>query len=92
MAGGTISSTDPKKHRLSSCNNCGEDGGGGRVGGAQHYILISIIMENYRIDLFILLFRAVPTAYGDSQARGRIGATAAGLYHSHSNTRSELSL
>ena len=29
-------------------------------------------------------FRASPTAYGDSQARGQIGATAAGLHHSHS--------
>ena len=31
-------------------------------------------------------------AYGGSQARGLIGAIAAGLYHSHSNTRSELHL
>ena len=30
------------------------------------------------------LFRATPTAYGGSQARGPIGATAAGLFHSHS--------
>ena len=29
------------------------------------------------------------TAQGNSQARGRIGAAAAGLHHSHSNTRSE---
>ena len=35
------------------------------------------------------LFRAAPTAYGSSKARGRIGATAASLHHSHSNTRSE---
>ena len=34
-------------------------------------------------------FRAAPVAYGDSQARGLIGAVAAGLHHSHSNTRSE---
>ena len=34
-----------------------------------------------------LLFRAAPVAYGDSQARGQIGAVAAGLHHSHSNTR-----
>ena len=27
-------------------------------------------------------FRAAPTVYGGSQARGRIGAAAAGLYHS----------
>ena len=35
------------------------------------------------------LFRASPTAYGGSQARGRTGAVAAGLRSSHSNTRSE---
>ena len=36
-----------------------------------------------------LLFRAAPAAYGGSQAKGRIGAAAAGLRHSHSNARSE---
>ena len=40
--------------------------------------------------LFVFcLFRAAPVAYGDSQARGLIGATAAGLHHSHSNAGSE---
>ena len=38
---------------------------------------------------FLSLFRATFTAYGGSQARGPIGATAAGHSHSHSNTRSE---
>ena len=33
---------------------------------------------------FVLFFRATPVAYGCSQARGRIGAVAAGLHHSHS--------
>ena len=33
--------------------------------------------------------RAAPVAYGGFQARGPIGAIAAGLYHSHSNIRSE---
>ena len=32
--------------------------------------------------------RAAPAAYGDSQARGLIGAVAAGLCQSHSNVRS----
>ena len=32
--------------------------------------------------LFFFFFRAAPTAYGSSQASGRIGATAAGLHHS----------
>ena len=38
------------------------------------------------------LFRAAPAAYGSSQAGGRIGATAAGLHHNHSNAKLELSL
>ena len=44
---------------------------------------------------FFCLFafsRATPAAYGGSQARGLIGAVAAGLCHSHSNARSELPL
>ena len=36
--------------------------------------------------------RAAPVAYGGSQARDLIGATADGLRHSHSNTGSELHL
>ena len=39
--------------------------------------------------LFFFFFRTTPSAYGGSQARGRIGATAAGLHHSHSNARPE---
>ena len=39
--------------------------------------------------LFFCLSRAAPAAYGRSQARGPIGAVAAGLHHSHSNSRSE---
>ena len=39
--------------------------------------------------LLFLPFRATPVAYGGSQAKGLIGATAAGLRHSHSNARSE---
>ena len=39
--------------------------------------------------LFTLLFRASPTAYGNSQARGQVQATAAGLHHSHSNAGSK---
>ena len=36
--------------------------------------------------VFLLFFLANPVAYGGSQARGRIGAVAAGLRHSHCNT------
>ena len=39
--------------------------------------------------LFPPLFRAIPAAYVSSQARGWIGATAASLHHSHSNSESE---
>ena len=39
-----------------------------------------------------IFFRATPTAYGSSQARGSIGAGAASLHHSHSNTRPKLCL
>ena len=37
---------------------------------------------------FLFLFRAAPKAYGSFQARSQIGAVAAGLQHSHSNTAS----
>ena len=36
-----------------------------------------------------LLFRATPTAYGGSQARSPVGATAANLCYSHSNIKFE---
>ena len=39
--------------------------------------------------LFFFFFRATLAAYGGSQARGPIGAIAAGLHHSHSHIRSE---
>ena len=39
--------------------------------------------------VFLLFLWAAPTAYGGSQARGRIGAVAAGLHQSHSNVGSE---
>ena len=35
-----------------------------------------------------LLFRAVPVAYGNAQAKSQIGYAAAGLRHRHSNTGS----
>ena len=38
---------------------------------------------------FVFFFRAAPEAYGGSQARDLIGATAASLYHCHSNARSK---
>ena len=45
------------------------------------------------VFLFCFLhFRAAPVAYGSSQAKGQIGAAAAGLHHSHSNLGSKLCL
>ena len=38
------------------------------------------------------LFRAIPVAYGGSQARGKIRATTASLHQSHSNAGSKLRL
>ena len=48
----------------------------------------------YFILFFFLfcLFKATPMAYGGSQARGPVGAAAAGLHQSHSNAGSELHL
>ena len=37
----------------------------------------------------VYIFMATPAAYGSSQARDRIVIAAPGLYHSHSNVRSE---
>ena len=41
-----------------------------------------------QVKLFFWVGSA-PAAYGDAQARGRIGAVAFGLHHSHSNVGSE---
>ena len=38
---------------------------------------------NVYVTFVFFFFRAAPDTYGGSQARGRIGATAAGLRHSH---------
>ena len=43
--------------------------------------------SDLKLYFFFFLFRAIPMAYGGSQARGLIRATAAGLHHS--NSRSE---
>ena len=57
-----------------------------------------MLVKRYKVCLFIylfihlfiyLLFRVALVAYGGSQARGPIGATAASIHHSHSNIRSE---
>ena len=47
---------------------------------------------NLKNNFIFHLFRAEPVAYGGPQARDQIGAVAASLCQSHSNTGSELSL
>ena len=50
-----------------------------------------VLWDLYGVEgalLFFFPFRAIPMAYGSSQARGRIRAAAAGLQHSHSNNQS----
>ena len=55
----------------------------------------SKIRKSILFSFFFFLFwpfcllRAAPMAYGGSQARGLIGAVAARLHHSHSNSGSE---
>ena len=53
----------------------------------RHLLFFSFL---FSFSFFVFcLFRAAPAAYGSSQARGLIGAVAAGLRHSHSNDRSK---
>ena len=47
------------------------------------YVLINLFFFGF------CLLRAAPVAYGGSQARGLMGAVAAGLRQRHSNARSE---
>ena len=57
-----------------------------------HYYQV-IAWSVYRFFfLSFCLFRATPTAYGSSQARGQILAVAPSLFQSHSNVASELCL
>ena len=54
--------------------------------------------EDLIVEIFVVvvvvvvffLFRATPAAYGDSQARGQIGAVAAGLCHSNTGSKPRL--
>ena len=55
----------------------------------QQAINYTNVSSQDKIPPFFFLFTATPVAYGSSQARGPVGVTAAGLQHSHSNTRSE---
>ena len=60
----------------------------------QNGVMVTIL-KNFISELhsfffvFLLFLWAAPAAYGGSQARGLIGAVAASLHHSHSNSGSE---
>ena len=51
-----------------------------------HYKQLAIMLPYF---LFFIFFRAAPSAYVSSQARGSVRAAATGLHHSHSNARFE---
>ena len=51
-------------------------------------LVLRDVRQLYARGHFFGLFRAALTACGGSQARGRIGAAAAGLRHSHGHTGS----
>ena len=52
-------------------------------------LILFIYLFIYLFVFILSLFWAEPAAYEGSQARSPIGAVAAGLCHSHSNSRSE---
>ena len=57
-----------------------------------NYFTAALLLEFiffFSFFFFFFFFKAAPEAHGSSQARGLIGATAAGHIHSHSNARSE---
>jgi len=57
------------------------------------YVFLSFFLSSFFLSvcLFAISWTA-PAAYGDSQARGLIGAVAASLCQNHSKAGSELSL
>ena len=59
------------------------------MGGTAQSYLKSKNVSFFFFFLVLCPFTATPVAYGGSQARGLIGATAAGLHESHSNARSK---
>ena len=56
-----------------------------------HITKLASAMSWYLFFFFFVscLHRAAPAAHGGSQARGRIGAVAEGLYQNHGNARSQ---
>ena len=55
------------------------------------FFIYSFIYSYLSFPFFSFLsFRAAPAAYGGSQARGRMGAAASSLCHTHGNAGSKL--
>ena len=52
-------------------------------------ISLSVSLIWFVVFVFCFFFRTTPKVHGSSQARGWIGATVAGLHHSHSNLGSK---
>ena len=65
------------------------EGTGAHVGALPKCHRCSVLQKAHGGVFACFGFRATPAAHGGSQARGRIGATAAGLHHSQSNAGSE---
>ena len=55
-------------------------------------LIYTIFTFFFSLSLFFVFSRAAAAAYGGFQARGQIGAVAAGLQHSHRNLGFEPSL
>ena len=56
------------------------------------YQVVKHFVFLFSFCLSFVFLRAAPAAHEDSQARGLIGAVAAGLHQSHSNARSKTCL
>ena len=54
----------------------------------EHHVFFKSTYLNFILCIYFFLFRVVPVAYGSSEAKGLIRATAAGLHHSHSHSHS----
>ena len=78
----SVSDSAPNIRPASHC------GGGRHQTGPRNFLYV---LSMVFVCLFVCfcLFRVAPTAYGSSQVRGRIRATAASLHHSYSNTGSK---
>ena len=60
-----------------------------KTGQEEFTVFMAKQADVFLLHLFFLGFRATPAAYGSSQARGGIGATAAILHHCYNYAGSE---